>query len=175
METKTHWKKLVNPNYIGAYSMPTDGSDIVLTIKNVVREIVTGEGGKKEECTVAYFTQNSKPMILNRTNCKSISKVHGSSYIEDWQGKNIQIYVAKVKVAGDVVDALRIREFEPQLTSPKTDAELSFLKTIEADISGIENKEDLKAYWDDLLSKNPNVSKNQEAKALITKRKIELQ
>jgi hypothetical protein len=105
---KTHWKKLVNPNYIGAYSMPTDGSNIVLTIKNVVREAVTGEGGKKEECTVAYFQEDSKPMILNRTNCKAIAAAYKTPYIEEWAGLKIEITVANVKVAGEVVEALRI-------------------------------------------------------------------
>lgn len=35
--SKTHWKKLTNPNYLGAYSID-DGKDIVLTIKNVANE-----------------------------------------------------------------------------------------------------------------------------------------
>ncbi len=104
----THWRKLVNTAYIGAYSMPTDGSNIILTIKNVVREAVTGEGGKKEECTVAYFQEDSKPMILNRTNCKAIAAAYKTPYIEEWSGLKVEITVANVKVAGDVVEALRI-------------------------------------------------------------------
>lgn len=107
-ETKTHWKVLTNPNYIGAYSMPTDGSNIVLTIKNVVREKVKGEGGKEEECTVAYFTEDSKPMILNRTNCKAISAAYKTPYIEEWAGCKVEITVANVKVAGEMMEALRI-------------------------------------------------------------------
>jgi len=112
-ENKTHWKKYSGTNYIGAYSMPTDGSNIVLTIKNVTREMVTGEGGKKEECTVAYFQEDSKPMILNRTNCKAITTVYGTPYIEEWAGKQIEITVARVKVAGEMVDALRVVPKQP--------------------------------------------------------------
>lgn len=111
----THWRKFYNPNYIGAYSMPSDGSNIILTIKNVTQEMVTGEGGKKEECMVAYFHEDSKPMILNRTNCKAITQAYGTPYIEDWAGKKVEIYVAKTKVAGTEVDALRILPKEPKL------------------------------------------------------------
>ena len=45
--SKTHWKLLVNPNYIGAYALP-DGNDITVTIEHVGREIVTSTGGKKK-------------------------------------------------------------------------------------------------------------------------------
>lgn len=118
-DTKTHWKTLVNPNYIGAYCMPTDGSNIVLTIKNVVREIVTGEAGKKEECTVAYFTEDSKPMILNRTNCKAITAAYKTPYIEEWSGCKVEITVANVKVGGETVEALRILPKIPVTTKPE--------------------------------------------------------
>ena len=66
----THWKTQFNYDYLGAYSLP-DGKDIILTIRETKREQVVGASGKKEECFVAYFFENVKPMILNRTNCKS--------------------------------------------------------------------------------------------------------
>jgi hypothetical protein len=89
----THWKKLTNPEYLGAYSLD-DGKDIVLTIKTIAREMVTGEAGKKEECTVARFLEPQKPMILNKTNCKTIEKIYKTPYIEEWQGKKIQIFLS---------------------------------------------------------------------------------
>ena len=45
--------------------------------------------------------ENEKPMILNRTNCKTIAKLHGSPEVEDWVGKKIQIYATTTKVAGE--------------------------------------------------------------------------
>ena len=147
METKkTHWRVWANPNYIGAYCMPTDGSNIILTIKNVVREIVVGEAGKKEECTVAYFQEDSKPMILNRTNCKAITTVYNTPYIEEWAGKQIEITVARVKVAGDMVDALRVVPKQPSTkkTVLKKGSE-AFTKAVEyikggGDIAKIKDK-----------------------------------
>ena len=64
----THWKTQFNYDYLGAYSLP-DGKDIILTIRETKKEQVVGTSGKKEECFVAYFFENVKPMILNRTNC----------------------------------------------------------------------------------------------------------
>lgn len=115
---KTHWKKLTNPDYLGAYSIE-DGKDLNVTISKVVREMITGTGGKKEECTVAHLV-NNKPMILNNTNCKQISKLAASSFIEDWAGLTITVYVAKIRAFGeDGVECLRVRKNLPIVKLPE--------------------------------------------------------
>ena len=70
---KTHWKKLTNPDYLGAYALE-DGKDMIVTIKVVRPEMITGQNGQKEECVVAHFDGDVKPMILNKTNMKAIEK-----------------------------------------------------------------------------------------------------
>lgn len=114
---KTHWKKLINPDYLGSYSL-TPGKDIILTIDKIVREVVKGPGGKKEECTVCYWKEKEKKMILNRENQKRITKIYATPYIEDWSGKKVQIYIETVEAFGDQVEALRIRQFEPKTGKP---------------------------------------------------------
>lgn len=112
MEKKTHYKKLSNPNYIGSHDLFDEygkAKDYTLTIKTVVKEMVKGMEGKEEELVVCYFDGAKKPMILNKTNLKIISKKLDSPFIEDWKGKQVTLYVAKVKAFGEVVDALRIR------------------------------------------------------------------
>ena len=52
--------------------------------------------------------------ICNATNAKTITKVIGSLYIEDWQGSKIQLYSAEVSAFGETVDALRVRPFPPK-------------------------------------------------------------
>ena len=69
MKTLTHWKKLTNPDYLGSYDFE-QGEERIVTIKDVKRVMVNGPDGKREECTVAYFEENYKPMILNVTNQK---------------------------------------------------------------------------------------------------------
>ncbi|MBK7801031.1 MAG: hypothetical protein KA251_09670 [Saprospiraceae bacterium] len=108
---KTHWKKLTNPNYIGAYSMP-EGKDLTVEITDVKREVVKGEGGKTDECTVLYL-KDSKPMILNVTNSKMISKVHNTPFIEEWIGKKITLYVSTTSLKGEKVECLRVRDILP--------------------------------------------------------------
>lgn len=104
---KTHWKILQNSEYIGAYWLP-EGADMTVTIDYVVREIITGTGGKKEECTVAHLKNGIKPFILNATNSKTIAKLYGN-FIEDWAGKPITLFASTARLAGDTVECLRIR------------------------------------------------------------------
>ena len=111
--TLTHWKKLQNPEYLGAYAL-NPGEDLIVTIKDVANEVVTGTDGKKETCSVMHFTENVKPMVLNATNSKTITKLLKTPYIEQWKGRKIQLYVEQgIKAFGDIVDALRVRPFLP--------------------------------------------------------------
>lgn len=109
---KTHWKKLTNPDYLGAYALE-DGKDMIVTIKDVKQEIIPGQNGKKEECVVAYFEGDVKPMILNITNLKAIEKALKTPFIEEWGGHNIQLYQELVSAFGTTTWALRVRDFEP--------------------------------------------------------------
>ena len=110
--SETHYKKLINPDYLGAYSLEP-GQDMILTIKEVKREMITGTGGKKEECPVCHWQENQKPMIMNVTNMKTIAKLYGP-YIEKWPGQKVQIYASTTKFGGDTVECLRIRKDPPQ-------------------------------------------------------------
>lgn len=116
--SKTHWKKLNNPDYLGAYALEP-GQELVATIKVVRKEMVTGADGKKEECTVVHFEERDiKPLILNSTNAKTIQKLYKTPYIEEWQGRKIQLYIEKVRAFGEIVDALRIRQTIPKVVAP---------------------------------------------------------
>lgn len=112
-ETLTHWKKLTNPDYLGAYALEP-GQDLIVTIKTVSNEVVTGTDGKKETCSVMHFVENVKPLVLNATNSKTITKLLKTPYIEQWSGRKIQLYVEYgIKAFGDIVDAIRVRPFLP--------------------------------------------------------------
>lgn len=158
MEKLTHWKKLINPDYLGAYSL--DGmSEINVTIEKVVRELVTGNGGKKEECTVAYL-KNQKPFIINRTNGKTITKVLKSPYVEEWCGKTITLYATTTKVAGEEVECLRVRPVAPvevdhtsRFYDCKTEVEL---KTLWAEV-GCQKYEQVKNEMKQKLNETPKI------------------
>ena len=111
-EEKTHWKQLVNQSFIGAYSL--NGKDLTVQIKSVAQELVKMEGGKQETCLVAQLVDN-KPLILNKTNAKTITKIYNSPFINDWVGKYITLYPTTTKLAGETVECLRIRTVVPQV------------------------------------------------------------
>jgi hypothetical protein len=104
---KTHWKKLRNPLYLGAYDFePKEERNV--TIEKVVVEQVKNTDGKAEECTVVYIV-GSKPFICNATNAKAISKVAASPYVEDWAGKVICLFCQTIRAFGDTMEALRVK------------------------------------------------------------------
>lgn len=108
----THWKKLTNPNFIGAHDLQPK-QELKLIIESVAQEMVKAMDGKEEQCIVAKIKGAKKPLILNKTNCKIISKIHETPYIEEWAGKSIIIYIAKVKAFGEIVDAIRVKNEKP--------------------------------------------------------------
>lgn len=115
---KTHWKKLQNPNYFGSYEFQP-GEEKTLTIQRVQKELVTGEGGRKEEEVVMYFTEPVKPMILNKTNSKMIARLLKTPYVEDWAGRMITLYVdPDVKFGGEVTGGIRVRGKLPPEDKP---------------------------------------------------------
>ncbi len=114
----THWKKLTNPNYLGSYAFQP-GEEKALTIASVGQEMVTNpaEPDKKENCIVAHFQQPEKPLILNKTNCKTIEKLTGTPDIEQWPGAGIILCVQRVNAFGELVEAVRIRPVKPYICS----------------------------------------------------------
>ncbi len=113
-EKLTHWKQLVNPDYLGAYAL-TPGEDMLLTIKSAALEKIKGKDGKEEMKTVLRFMEKDvKPMILNRTNAKTITKLYKTPYIEQWGGKQILLYAQSGRWFGEDQEALRVRDFVPE-------------------------------------------------------------
>lgn len=132
--TKTHYKKLVNPDFLGAYSLTPD-EDLTVEIIKASRELVTVSGGKKEDLIVASLV-NQKPLILNKTNLKTIAKIYGP-YIEDWAGKRITLYGTTTRFGSDTVECLRVRPTVTDQEKPKpTISKERFNKAIKSIESG---------------------------------------
>lgn len=108
----THWKKLKDNDYLGAYILEPN-KDMILTIKDVKKGEVIGEDGKKGEGTLMYFKEVDKPLILNSTNAKAITTIYDTPYVEEWIGKQIQLYSMKIRAWGEDVEALRVRKWIP--------------------------------------------------------------
>lgn len=115
----THWKKIVSdPIYLGEADFE-EGQEIVVTIKRIAEKetVKTAEGASQK--AVAHFEENVKPMILNVARSKSITKVAGTPDVERWPGVKVQLYIDnKVKAFGEVVSAVRVRDFKPREQTP---------------------------------------------------------
>ena len=115
----THWKKLTNPNYLGSWDLQK-GEERTLTISSIVQEEIFNQNkNAKEQCIVAHFVDKSKPMVLNKTNCKTIQGLYGTPNIEEWKGKRITLEVQKVKAFGKLEEALRVKNKKPSGEPPK--------------------------------------------------------
>ena len=126
---KTHWKKLQNPDYLGAWDFQPNEIKL-LTIKQVRQEEVYNQQSKsKELCSVCHFVENAKPMILNTTNSKAITELLKTPYIEDWVNEKIAVRVEQIKAFGQLMDAVRICDL-PQLNQnhPKWQSVVKALK-----------------------------------------------
>ena len=134
-QEQTHWKKLTNPNYIGAYIFSDTEREKIFKIKNVTEQHVQGGDGNKELCIVAELI-GSKPFILNKTNCKAIERMYGTPYIEDWAGKLITVYVQNVKAFGSYVDALRVKTEIPVVQLPELTKDLPAWKSVNDALKG---------------------------------------
>jgi hypothetical protein len=113
--SETHWKQNFNYKYAGAYELKS-GETRTVTIKRFGNEEVVSTKGDKQMCFVVYFEDDKKPMVLNKTNCKTIEKLYGP-VIENWIGKSIIIEAQRVKAFGDIVDALRVKHIHPKINT----------------------------------------------------------
>ena len=113
---KTPWQKGFDPNYMGSWSL--EQSEIyAATVTKAELVEVTNPDGKTHPRVVIHFDRPPKngillPMIIgNKFNAKMMESIAQSRYIEDWVGKEVEVYVlGGVKSFGSVVEALRIRK-----------------------------------------------------------------
>ena len=109
---KTHYRKAFNSPYLSSADIV---EPVVLTVSHVRLE---GDKSKKtkDSFNTLYFSEKEirkgeplKPMVLNAGNSKIMAKLADSSFIDDWSGINITIYVDKnVRFGRDTVEGLRI-------------------------------------------------------------------
>ena len=86
-------------------SADLEGRTIRLVIADAKLEEV---GMDKDQKPVLYFAKAKKGMVLNVTNGNLIAAAYGDDS-KDWKGKPIELYVAKVRYQGKLVDGLHVR------------------------------------------------------------------
>lgn len=139
MEEKlTHWKKTIDPDYIGTYVLP-EGNPINVHLIEV-KQVKTKVRGISGVYTLAYFDKNpyfDKPMILSaKANLHRLENLFGSPYIERWKDKDVTLIQEMDQVYGakkGVLDwALRISPVAPVVkTADDYPAEVNALQDCE--------------------------------------------
>lgn len=98
--------------YLGHWDVP-DGGDLILTIDKIYQEDVHNQRGTEKK-PVMYFREDVKPMIVNKTNNDTITKLHGKrTKANTWSGKKIALYEAPESRSEDGY-ALRVRPYLPK-------------------------------------------------------------
>ena len=108
----THWKKLIDPELLGSYEIPSD-KDSIVTIRSAQKETIKTKGGSGSKFIIR-FAEINKPWICNVKNGKSISNALKENQVENWIGKQIQLYVTTEECFGEKdVEVIRVRQFAP--------------------------------------------------------------
>jgi hypothetical protein len=62
--------------------------------------------------------KGTKPLVLNKTNWKTIGQVLGSDDTDDWAGQSITIYATEVEAFGETTMGIRVRAQKPKAAKP---------------------------------------------------------
>ena len=125
---KTHYRKVLKSDHLGCADLEDfieNKCDMIFTVQRVQQELNAKVAGKKIDANIMYFEPKAgikklKPLVLNATNAKTMKKMTGSGFIEDWKGFNVKLFIdANVSMMGEKVGGVRINPraviFEKQL------------------------------------------------------------
>ncbi len=159
-ETKTHYRKVFKSDHLGSADleeMIEDKKRLVFTIDKVTQyQLITGDtssgvtvAGKRIGANIAYL-KGAKPLVLNATNSKTMAKMTGSKFVEDWKGITIELYIDQtVKMKGDVVGGVRIKPTAAAVQKPKlTPTQKNWDKAMIAVQTGEADLDSLRENWD---------------------------
>lgn len=94
-------------NYLGKDDVPVP---IVLSMDWVSLEDIKSERGKEQKPVLHFCEEQSKDMILNKTNAEEIAAIYGEDS-DRWHGKPIEIWLdPSIMFAGKRCGGLRVRK-----------------------------------------------------------------
>ena len=113
------WEKIIDPNFISAELIGTEGAEKVVTIKDIDFAECYDEQTKRKVSKQTVFFEECKPMVLNKTNAKALKKLFSpnSNNPADAIGHKVILKVEKIKAFGKVVEAIRVKEYSEEKCS----------------------------------------------------------
>lgn len=112
-----------NSKYLAKEDVGEDG--VILTIKGFRMETLKSDDGDEDKM-IMYFTEDVKPMVLNRTNAQLIGVVTGVKTAGEARGKQLVVYNdPTVGFGGKITGGLRIKKLSgTPKPAPLKDGEL---------------------------------------------------
>lgn len=113
------WEKIIDPNFINAELLGDVGAEKVVTIKDIdFMECYDNKAKAKIQKQAVSFDE-CKPMILNKTNAKTLKKLFSPNDDDPKKcvGHKVVLYVVSVKVAGQETTGIRIKEYSEEKCS----------------------------------------------------------
>lgn len=105
------WEKILDPNFINAELIGPIGAERVVTIKDIDFREAYNQKTKTKEQKQSLIFEECKPMVLNKTNTKTLIKLFGADDPAACAGQKIVLYVVGVKVGGQPTTGIRIKEY----------------------------------------------------------------
>lgn len=106
-----HYKSMFESKFLASWDLP-EGRDAIATIDRCVAGEITGQNGRSEKKPLLYLSGKDKPVVLNKTNGKTIASLYGTD-TRNWKGKKIALYVGETSSPDGVVPCIRIRPTIP--------------------------------------------------------------
>ena len=113
------WEKIIDPNFINAELIGEVGKEVVVTIKDIdFMECFDSRTNSKVQKQAVAF-EECKPMILNKTNAKTLKKLFSPNDDDPklCVGHKVVLYVVSVKVGGQQTTGIRIKEYSEEKCS----------------------------------------------------------
>ena len=115
-ELSGHWKNSVSdPRFLCDADL-VGQPEIIATADHTSMEEVRNGMEVSQKVVLHFMEKGVKPMVLNKTNSKTMAKLAKSPMMECWKGTMVQIYYdPTIKFGRDVVGGVRIRTFAPNV------------------------------------------------------------
>ena len=110
------WEKIIDPNFINAELIGEIGSEKVVTIKDIDMAECYDEATKAKIQKQTVFFEECKPMVLNKTNAKSLKKLFSPNSDDPRNafGHKIILRVEEVKAFGKKTTGIRSKEYSEE-------------------------------------------------------------
>lgn len=110
------FEKIIDPNFINAELLGSVGTERVVTIKDFDYMECFDNKTKSKIQKQAVAFEECKPMILNKTNAKTLKKLFSPNEDDPKLciGHKVVLYVVAVKVGGQETTGIRIKEYSEE-------------------------------------------------------------